>query len=134
MPRTLKQAKAELKDLGLTLKKTEFDEYRVSFGNVERSAYYTNDLDDAVETGLVMAQHKRVKETLACGNPVVAETMHDNMLQETLAAVDPDDVSDFELRRLVGATEPAPALKKGQRCKPGTEFTVRADRTMEPRR
>lgn len=53
---TIKQAKDELASLGISLRKTEFGEFRVNFrGDPEGGAYYTNDLDDAVTTGYAMA-------------------------------------------------------------------------------
>lgn len=52
---TLKQAKAELEVLGMTIRK-EAGEYRVNEkGGKEATAYYTDDLDDAVRTGREMA-------------------------------------------------------------------------------
>jgi hypothetical protein len=54
---TLHQAKAVLRPLGLWITKHR-DEYRVAFPNDEESAYYTNDLDDAVGTGIEMARTK----------------------------------------------------------------------------
>ena len=57
----LKQAKLELAALGLSINKRD-GEYRVAFrGNyldVEASAYYTDDLADAVSTGCMMAARR----------------------------------------------------------------------------
>jgi hypothetical protein len=55
---TLRQAQARLRAVGVTL--TKYDgEYRVNVkGGMEISAYYTNDLDDAVVTGEDMAQRQ----------------------------------------------------------------------------
>lgn len=56
---TLKQAQGILRAIGITLTKNSYNEYRVAFrgkGN-EDSAYYTNDLQDAVDTGRHMAAH-----------------------------------------------------------------------------
>jgi len=48
---TLVQAKQIAKDLGFTLTTTVHDEYRINRkGGTEASAYYTNDLDDALST------------------------------------------------------------------------------------
>lgn len=56
---TLTQARDALRLRGITLRHTD-GEYRVNFKNGdEATAYYTNDLDDAVATGLAMAQGKR---------------------------------------------------------------------------
>lgn len=55
---TLKEAKAILKPLGITLAKRA-SEYRVNFrGGIEPSAYYTMDLEDAVGTGRAMAAQR----------------------------------------------------------------------------
>ena len=51
---TLAQVKAELKQVNVTIRKRD-GEYRVNFrGGAEATAYYTNDLDDARQTGLAM--------------------------------------------------------------------------------
>jgi len=48
---TLKGAQAYLRERGMVLTKND-GEYRVNFkGGREETAYYTNDLDDAVTTG-----------------------------------------------------------------------------------
>lgn len=56
----LAAAKARLAPLGVTINwKASTDEYRVNFiGGKEATAYYTNDLRDAVGTGEAMAAHK----------------------------------------------------------------------------
>lgn len=54
---TLREAQALLRDLGITLKR-EDDEYVVNFHRGrEENAYYTTDLEDAVNTGIHMAHH-----------------------------------------------------------------------------
>ena len=56
---TIKQAKAELKPLNMTLNKNQYDEYRVGFrGCTEAECYRTNDIDDAVAT----AKHMFARE------------------------------------------------------------------------
>ena len=55
---TFEAAKKLLKTLGLWLSKRH-GEYRVAFPNDEASAYYTNDLDDAVSTGIQMAKVRK---------------------------------------------------------------------------
>jgi hypothetical protein len=56
---TLTEAKAALRPLGLSLRKRD-GEYRVNFtGGAEATAYYTNDIFDAVETGRQMAKRER---------------------------------------------------------------------------
>lgn len=62
---TVKTAIKALQQHGVVLKTTEYGEYRVNFkGGSEDTAYYTDDLDDAVATGLHMA-----KATHASRNP-----------------------------------------------------------------
>lgn len=60
---TFKQAKAELRKVGISICKIERVEFRVvPFGipNSEQLAYYTTDLDDAVATGKLMSQEPHV--------------------------------------------------------------------------
>jgi hypothetical protein len=46
--------------MGITIRKTEHDEYRVNYlGGTEATAYYTPHLDDAVQTGTAMAAEMR---------------------------------------------------------------------------
>jgi hypothetical protein len=54
---TIKEAKARIRPLGLVLRNDiEAGEYRVNYrGGREATAYYTNDLDDAVNTAQAMA-------------------------------------------------------------------------------
>lgn len=54
---TIKQAKQIVSNLGLVLKRNaEFNEFSVNFrGGNEVTAYYTNDIYDAVATARVMA-------------------------------------------------------------------------------
>ncbi len=55
---TAKQARDILRPLGISLSRTEYDEYRVNFyKGAESTAVYTDDLDDAVATGRHMAAH-----------------------------------------------------------------------------
>ena len=52
----LKTAKATLADKHMTIRSTVPGEYRVNHvGSGEETAYYTNDIEDAVKTGLLMA-------------------------------------------------------------------------------
>lgn len=56
---TLKEARAILTPLGISLRKTEYGEYRINFkGGKEATAGYQTDLDDAVATGRDMAARK----------------------------------------------------------------------------
>lgn len=64
---TLKQAKRSLSKLGITLSKRD-GEYRVNYrAGKESSAYYTNDLTDAYDTGRDMAL--RGTPGVSYGNP-----------------------------------------------------------------
>lgn len=54
-----------LRSLGISLSRLTGPEFRVAFhgrGN-EGSAYYTNDLDDALATGRAMAEHASRHQT-----------------------------------------------------------------------
>lgn len=52
---TFKQAKAQLRVVGITIRKTQYGEYRVNFVNgTEATAIYDPDLDSAVATGIAM--------------------------------------------------------------------------------
>ena len=54
---TIKELKSHLRNLGLTHSKIE-DEHRVNYiGGHEKTAYYTNDIEDALNTGKAMAEH-----------------------------------------------------------------------------
>jgi len=56
---TLQEAKSVARHLGLTLRKVRSDDYRVNFrdGN-ERTAYYTDSLENAVHTAVEMARKR----------------------------------------------------------------------------
>jgi hypothetical protein len=62
---TLQQAKSIARHLGLTLRKVRSGEYRVNFrdGN-EATAYYTDNLENAVKTAVEMARNRDVSEAL----------------------------------------------------------------------
>jgi|KBSMisStaDraftv2_1062788.scaffolds.fasta_scaffold3539460_1 hypothetical protein len=53
-------AKREVRDLGMVLKRTEFDDFRVTFrGERDPDAgYFANDLDDAVDTAWAMFEER----------------------------------------------------------------------------
>ena len=57
-PRTLQEAKSIARHLGLTLRKVRSGDYRVSFPDGGESAYYTDDLEDAVNTAVEMARRR----------------------------------------------------------------------------
>jgi len=69
---TLQQAKSIARHLGLTLRKVRSGDYRVNFrdGN-EMTAYYTDNLEDAVNTAVEMAR----KRALRAGPPGSDEQM-----------------------------------------------------------
>lgn len=55
LERRLADAKVDLKKIGMTLTRTEFDEYRINhIGGSEETAYYTDDLSDAISTAAKM--------------------------------------------------------------------------------
>jgi hypothetical protein len=58
---TLQEAKSIARHLGLTLRQVRSGAYRVNFrdGN-ETTAYYTDNLDDAVNTAIEMARKRGV--------------------------------------------------------------------------
>jgi len=60
---TIAGVKAQLKPLGVTMNsKPETGEYRVNLaGGTEATAYYATELDDALATGLYMAQPLTLK-------------------------------------------------------------------------
>jgi hypothetical protein len=60
-PMTLQEAKSIARHLGLTLRQVRSGDYRVNFrdGN-ETTAYYTNDLEDAVNTAVEMARKREL--------------------------------------------------------------------------
>ena len=60
---TLQEAKSIARHLGLTLRKVRSGDYRVNFrdGN-ETTAYYTNDLEDAVNAAVEMARKRGLVE------------------------------------------------------------------------
>jgi hypothetical protein len=59
MAMTLQEAKSIARHLGLTLRTVRSGDFRVSFrdGN-ETTAYYTDNLEDAVNTALEMARER----------------------------------------------------------------------------
>jgi hypothetical protein len=60
----LKTAKQILRSVGITANyQREWEQYRVNFINgTEDTAYYTNEVQDAFETGLAMARRKNELE------------------------------------------------------------------------
>jgi hypothetical protein len=59
---TLGAVRDELRAVGMSIVKTEWDDFRVNYrGGPERTAYYTGDLTDARDTGLaMMRQHMAI--------------------------------------------------------------------------
>ena len=52
--------RARLRAAGMTIRVTPDGQYRVNFlGGRESTAFYTLDLDDALETGLAMASERK---------------------------------------------------------------------------
>lgn len=57
---TVSKARVALAQEGIQLTSTQFGEYRVNQrGASESTAYYTDDIDDAYQTGLAMANDRR---------------------------------------------------------------------------
>ena len=57
---TLRQAKTQLRAIGITVNKTAHGEYRVNFvGGSESTASYETDLQSAMDTGIAMASQRR---------------------------------------------------------------------------
>jgi hypothetical protein len=69
---TVKEAIKTLSGHGLVIK-SNYGEFRVNFkGGREETAYYTNDLMDAVHTGLSMArQRDKLGRNCSCPSPSV---------------------------------------------------------------
>lgn len=77
MFQTFAEGKRELRELGITLTKNQHGEYRVNFvGGSEATAYYTDSLDDAVNTGHSMATRpkEQTMEKVMC--PYCNEPIH----------------------------------------------------------
>ena len=56
---TISKARSIARNLGLTIKKTDYDEFRVNYrGSSEDTAYYTDDLEDATDTMVAMGEAK----------------------------------------------------------------------------
>lgn len=81
---TIRDAQLELAKLGIVLNKTGYgNEFRVNFkGGSEATAYYTDDLEDAVGTGKHMGQQRQVQgsrkaaeEWESWNNPKLKETV-----------------------------------------------------------
>ena len=62
---TLQEAKSIARHLGLTLRQVRSGKYRVNFrdGN-ETTAYYTDNLEDAVKTAVEMARTRDVTQAV----------------------------------------------------------------------
>jgi hypothetical protein len=54
---TIKDAKAQLREVGVSVKKNQYNEFEVRIkGAPESHIYYTDDLQDAVDTGFAIAR------------------------------------------------------------------------------
>lgn len=60
---TVKEVRGRLALRNIKVRRTEYGEFRVSYAgpNSEPSAYYTDDLEDALSTGLKMANERDQK-------------------------------------------------------------------------
>ena len=64
-PITLQEAKSIARHLGLTLRKVRSGDYRVNFRDGdEMTAYYTDNLEDAVKTAVEMARTRDVTQAV----------------------------------------------------------------------
>jgi hypothetical protein len=73
---TLQEAKSIARHLGLTLRKVHSSDYRVNFrdGN-EATAYYTDNLEDAVNTAVEMARKRALElQRMAATNKCLAQS------------------------------------------------------------
>lgn len=81
---TVATVRADLADVGITIRKNTFGEYRVNFRDgAEATAAYTDDLEDAHGTGLAMARdaaerqiHKRLIRPVAINPQVRAARLY----------------------------------------------------------
>jgi hypothetical protein len=61
-PMTLQEAKSIARHLGLTLRQVRSGDYRVNFRDgSETTAYYTDNLEDAVNTAVEMARKRALR-------------------------------------------------------------------------
>jgi hypothetical protein len=61
---TLQEAKSIARHLGLTLRQVRSGDYRVNFRDGTETAYYTNDLEDAVNAAVEMARTRRLGQAM----------------------------------------------------------------------
>ena len=67
-PMTLQEAKSIARHLGLTLRQVRSGNYRVNFRDgSETPAYYTENLEDAVNTAVEMARKRALSKSEAGG-------------------------------------------------------------------
>ena len=61
-PMTLQEAKSIARHLGLTLRKVRSGDYRVNFRDGdETTAYYTDNLEDAINTAVEMVRKRELR-------------------------------------------------------------------------
>ena len=71
-PMTLQEAKSIARHLGLTLGKVRSGDYRVNFRDGdETAAHYTDNLEDAVNTGVEMARKRDCKRRTVQSRSVI---------------------------------------------------------------
>jgi hypothetical protein len=61
---TLQEAKSIARHLGLTLRQVRSGDYRVNFRDGTETAYYTSDLEDAVNAAVEMARTRRLGQAM----------------------------------------------------------------------
>ena len=111
----LSDVRATLEPLGMTIRRTQDDEYRVNVrGGQESTAYYTTDLVDAQQTGIVMARRAlhdtnfRDALRLLWGAQALAV---ESLVRDTrFTAMDLDDIHALSVRVSRTAAEAVPQL------------------------
>ena len=98
---TIANVKKELDGLGISIEKND-DEFIVNFkGGKEATAYYTNDLEDALGTGKAMVKGKKkesiieIKEEVQIGNIILEEGDKIEVLKENNPPVAPYTITSL---------------------------------------
>ena len=105
---TLQEAKSIARHLGLTLRKVRSGDYRVNFrdGN-ETTPYYTDNLEDAVNTAVEMA---RDRGGVSCTNVMTAAYALVEATNKCLAKSNKSDAGAMRRHRLLNSTMQVPSF------------------------